>query len=86
MVWRTPAQGNRRQLRSQIHAEFTLPGYSVANPLALEATMSKRVSIKLTKEQQDAVKKATGKDAGELELNVDELEDRIAPAKLVEGI
>ncbi|MDH3496489.1 MAG: hypothetical protein OER21_06995 [Gemmatimonadota bacterium] len=48
--------------------------------------MSKRVSIKLTKEQQDAVKKATGKDAGELELNVDELEDRIAPAKLVEGI
>ncbi|MDH3496490.1 MAG: hypothetical protein OER21_07000 [Gemmatimonadota bacterium] len=45
--------------------------------------MSKRVSLKLTKDQKDAVKKATGKDADELELNVDELEDRIAPARLV---
>ncbi len=35
--------------------------------------------VKLTKEQQDEIRKATGKEAEVLELNVQELEARIAP-------
>jgi hypothetical protein len=41
------------------------------------------VRIKLTAEQQKEVQKATGKTAESLELSVQELEERIAPAKLV---
>ena len=41
------------------------------------------VRIKLTPEQQKEVQKATGKTAESLELSVQELEERIAPAKLV---
>lgn len=44
--------------------------------------MTNRVSIKLTKEQQEAIKNATGKDASALEFSVEELEERIAPARL----
>lgn len=44
--------------------------------------MSKRVSIKLTKEQMEAIKNATGKTAEQLEFSVQELEERIAPFKL----
>jgi hypothetical protein len=45
--------------------------------------MSKQETIRLelTKEQKDQVKAATGKDVGELELSVMELEERIAPSK-----
>ena len=39
----------------------------------------KRVSIKLSAEQQKQVKQATGKNAQTLELTVQELEERIAP-------
>lgn len=35
----------------------------------------------LTPEQKDQVRKATGKDAEVIELSVEELEERIAPAK-----
>ena len=35
--------------------------------------------MKLTKEQQDEIRKATGKNAEVLELSVEELEERIAP-------
>jgi hypothetical protein len=42
----------------------------------------KRVSLKLTPEQQRAVKAATGKDAEAIELGVEELEERIAPARV----
>ena len=35
--------------------------------------------VKLTKEQQDEIRKATGKNAEALELSVEELEARIAP-------
>jgi len=45
--------------------------------------MSKSVSIKLTKEQRQALKEASGKDIGEVELSVSELEDRIAPARFI---
>ena len=38
------------------------------------------VRIKLTPAQQEMVRKATGKNAEALELTVEELEDRIAPA------
>ena len=37
------------------------------------------VRIKLTPEQQEVVKKATGKNAEALELTAQELEERIAP-------
>ncbi len=40
---------------------------------------SKRISLKLSPEQQKQIKQATGKDAGALELTVEELEERIAP-------
>lgn len=35
--------------------------------------------LKLTPEQKDQIRKATGKDAEALELSVEELEERIAP-------
>lgn len=41
----------------------------------------KHVRLELTEEQKAQVKAATGKDARALELNVEELEERIAPAK-----
>jgi hypothetical protein len=41
----------------------------------------KRVSLKLTPEQQQAVKTLTGRDAEAIELGVEELEERIAPAR-----
>jgi hypothetical protein len=44
---------------------------------------NEQVRIKLTPEQQEAVKNATGKDARSLELTVQELEERIAPARVV---
>jgi len=40
------------------------------------------IRIKLTPEQQNMVRKATGKSAEALELSVQELEERIAPIKL----
>ncbi len=42
----------------------------------------KRISLKLSLEQQQQIKQATGKNAGALELTVEELEQRIAPATL----
>jgi hypothetical protein len=42
----------------------------------------RRISLKLTPEQQRAVREATGRNAEAIELNVEELEDRIAPAKV----
>lgn len=41
----------------------------------------KRISIKLTSEQQKQVKQAIGKNAGALELTAEELEERIAPLR-----
>ncbi|HTR21324.1 MAG TPA: hypothetical protein VMH88_10770 [Gemmatimonadales bacterium] len=43
---------------------------------------NERISIKLTPEQSEMVRKATGKKAETLELTVSELEERIAPMKL----
>ena len=39
--------------------------------------------MKLTPEQQEQVRKVTGKDAEGIELSVEELEERIAPAMRV---
>ena len=44
--------------------------------------MPKRISLQLSKEQEDQVKQATGKDAEAIELTVEELEERIAPSKV----
>lgn len=46
------------------------------------AEQKNRVSIKLTPEQQEQIRKATGKDAGALEMSVEDLEERIAPFRL----
>ncbi|HTR21323.1 MAG TPA: hypothetical protein VMH88_10765 [Gemmatimonadales bacterium] len=46
------------------------------------ANTNEPVRIKLTPEQSEMVKKATGKQAEALELTVNELEERIAPLKL----
>ena len=43
------------------------------------ADTKKPVRIKLTLEQQEIVRKATGKNAEALELTAEELEGRIAP-------
>ena len=40
-----------------------------------------RVQIKLTSEQREQVRKATGKNADTLELTAQELEERIAPMR-----
>lgn len=41
-----------------------------------------QVRIELTPEQQNQIRGKTGKDAEAMELTVEELEDRIAPAKI----
>ena len=41
-----------------------------------------RIQIKLTPEQREMVRKATGKNAEALELTAQELEERIAPGGL----
>lgn len=38
------------------------------------------IQLKLTPEQQEEIRKATGKTAETLELSITELEERIAPA------
>jgi uncharacterized protein (DUF1778 family) len=47
------------------------------------ASGKERINIRLTPEQQEMVRKATGKNAQALELTVQELEERIAPAKVI---
>jgi hypothetical protein len=42
----------------------------------------KRVSLRLTPEQQQAVRALTGRDAEAIELGVEELEERIAPSRI----
>lgn len=45
--------------------------------------MSQRITVQLTKEQKAQLKQATGKDAEAIELSVEELEERIAPSRLL---
>ncbi len=42
----------------------------------------KRIALQLTPAQRQAVKALTGKDAEAIELGVEELEERIAPARV----
>jgi len=54
-------------------------------PTLLEDVMSSQrpsIRLKLTKEQQEEVRKATGKNAEAIELSIEELEARIAPKKM----
>ncbi len=46
---------------------------------------SKRITLKLSAEQQKQIKEATGKTAQEIELGVEELEQRIAPSTCPSG-
>ena len=46
------------------------------------ASKKEPVRISLTDEQKKMVRAATGKDAEAIELTVDELEERIAPARI----
>ena len=43
------------------------------------------VRIKLTPEQKEQIRSATGRDAEAVELSVEELEERIAPGTLKPG-
>ena len=45
--------------------------------------MADKVQIKLTPEQREMIRQATGKSAESLELSAQELEERIAPTKLL---
>jgi len=45
------------------------------------ANKGEPVRLKLTPEQQNDIRKATGKNAEVIELSVEELEERIAPMK-----
>jgi uncharacterized small protein (DUF1192 family) len=47
--------------------------------------VSKRISVQLTQQQKAQIKQATGKDADAIELSVEELEERIAPSKLIQS-
>jgi len=47
--------------------------------------VSQRVSVQLTQQQKAQIKRATGKDAEAIELSVEELEERIAPSKLIQS-
>ncbi len=47
------------------------------------ADSNKPVRIQLTDEQREQLKKTTGKDAEAIELSVAELEERIAPTKMM---
>ena len=49
-------------------------------------TTSGTFRITLSPEQKEQVRKATGKDAEVIELSVEELEERIAPATLNRGV
>jgi hypothetical protein len=72
-------------------AEFTFFLRSQATLLCVtthpfqESNMDKNapVRINLTKEQQEAVRTATGKDAEAIELSAEELEERIAPRTML---
>ena len=82
---------NSREGKRGIHAGFTGASHiepvidaGRVNQFPQEDVMSKdQIRIELTKEQKDQVRKATGKDAEAVELSVEELEDRIAPAKVI---
>jgi hypothetical protein len=54
---------------------------SISPPPRQERTLAdqKHVRLELTEEQKAQVKAATGKDARAIELNAEELEERIAP-------
>ena len=49
-------------------------------------TTDKKVRIELTAEQKEQVKEASGQEFRAIELNVEELEDRIAPAACASGV
>ena len=49
----------------------------------MEAKGKKRISLKLTPEQQKQITQAIGKEAEALELRADELEERVTPSSLI---
>jgi hypothetical protein len=55
---------------------------TVLDPFRSRASRKDRVQIKLTPEQRDQVRKATGRNADTLELMAQELEERIAPLRV----
>jgi hypothetical protein len=46
------------------------------------ATPKRPIRVQLTPDQQDQIRRLTGKQAEALELSVEELEERIAPSML----
>jgi hypothetical protein len=66
--------------RFEINAFFT-PIPDIRSVEALNQP-EEHMKITLTKEQKEAVKAATGKDAETIELSAEELEERIAPRQV----
>jgi hypothetical protein len=62
-----------RQLRYE-------PYLKIDEALPPSGTVGDRVQLKLTPEQQEAIREATGKLTDTLELSIEALEERIAPA------
>jgi hypothetical protein len=54
------------------------------NPFQEVVMASGKINIKLTPDQREMVRQATGKNAEALELTVQELEERIAPTVSLE--
>jgi hypothetical protein len=79
---------NSRDGKWIFHAGFTLGRQIVTvfqrfrTPTLRSSTMdtTSNFRLTLTPEQKEQIRKATGKDAEVLELSVEELEERIAPA------
>jgi hypothetical protein len=59
-------------------------GPSTQQEVGMNAPKS-QFRIQLTEEQKNQVRNATGKSAEAIELSVEELEERIAPGKVIPG-
>lgn len=76
--------GGGRPITSLFHGIFT-PAAQIGPSQSAEDPVSQRVSVQLTQQQKAQIKRATGKDAEAIELSVEELEERIAPSKLIQS-
>jgi hypothetical protein len=76
-----------------IHGEFTQPvqvepqihGGTHTHQEAAMSDSKGQFRIELTPEQKAKIRNATGRDAEAVELSVQELEERIAPRKVIPG-
>jgi hypothetical protein len=83
--WQPPKGGELafHDFFTLLHEVATVPSHAPIHTQGDVMENSKeQFRIELTPEQKTQVRHATGKDAEAVELSVEELEERIAPAKL----